>query len=324
MKKAFLSISFLWAVVAGVAAQTQSEDLSFTHHNCAIQATFTKPVGDGPFPTLLLIPGSGQNTRDGALPLLGANVECLYPNLVGDTLYPYRDLALALSEIGFAVLRYDELMISCPNYSGDMSFETVWLPGLSAIDYLKTRTDVDSNQLYLLGHSEGSTLIPYLAQKKNGIKGLISLAGPHTPFDEILSQQLMSITKKCSPKDTGMVKFQTFQINAFFKSVREETYTAETPGFGGVKPAAWGHYLAVADDVSAQYQLANKPSLFIGLEKDINVPPSELAAFTNELTTNNYTFVSIPSVMHYLCTLDNPQLSPAVVNTIVEWIRKTE
>jgi hypothetical protein len=163
-----------------------------------------------------------------------------------------------------------------------------------------------------------------MAQKKNGIKGLISLAGPHTAFDEILSHQLMSITKKCSPKDTGLMKMQSFQISAFFNSVREKTYTKETPAFGGVSPAAWGNYLAVADDVSAQYKLASKPSLFIGLEKDINVPPGELAAFTDELTTNNYTFLSIPQVMHYLCTLNNPAVHPAIAETSHQWISKTE
>jgi dienelactone hydrolase len=328
MKKALLSSIILWAAVAGLSAQSpdqvKSEDVQFEHNSCSIQATFTKPIGIGPFPTLLLIPGSGQNNRDGAIPLVGANAECLYPNLAGDTLYPYRDLALQLTQKGYAVLRYDELMISCPQFAGEMSFETVWLPGLSAIDYLKKRADVDTSLLYLLGHSEGSTLIPNLAQKKSGIKGLISLAGPHSRFDDLLNSQLLAIAKKCSPKDTGLMKMQSFQISAFFNSVREKTYTKETPAFGGVSPAAWGNYLAVADDVSAQYKLASKPSLFIGLEKDINVPPSELAAFTDELTTNNYTFLSIPQVMHYLCTLNNPAVHPAIAETIHQWISKTE
>jgi hypothetical protein len=79
------------------------------------------------------------------------------------TLRPYKQLSEALVDSGFAVLRYDKLEYTyTPAQLGTITFHKLWLPVESAINYVKTRTDVDTNCITLLGHSEGSLLIPIL------------------------------------------------------------------------------------------------------------------------------------------------------------------
>src|SRR5262249_6895122 len=70
------------------------EDLTFPSRakDVKLAGTFTKPKGDGPFPTAVLITGSGPQDRDESL--LGHK--------------PFLVLADHLTRNGIAVLRYDD------------------------------------------------------------------------------------------------------------------------------------------------------------------------------------------------------------------------
>ncbi len=300
-------------------SQTISENVSFNHGSCNFNAVLTKPSRNGPFKAIVIIPGSGQNDKDGTLTLTGANVRCLYPNLEDSTITPYKDLALNLTDSGYAVLRYDELTISCPNFSGNFSYDQLWLPVSSALDYLKTRTDVDTSAFIMIGHSEGSTIMPYIASKRNDIEAMISIGGARTPFDSILSKQLVDFSKLCNG-DTSNAKMQAQQIQAYFDLVRSSNYTASTPAFGGVKPEVWEKYLNVNDSLGTLYQNSAAPALFIGMGKDVNVPLTELNRFRNELS-GNFSFYALPDLLHYMIPETNTQVSRALTDTIVYWLR---
>ena len=57
-----------------------------------LPGTISMPRGDGPFPAVVLVHGSGPNDRD----------ETIGPNK------PFRDLAGGLASQGIAVLRYEK------------------------------------------------------------------------------------------------------------------------------------------------------------------------------------------------------------------------
>tara|TARA_B100000678_G_scaffold291381_1_gene307993 strand:- start:2392 stop:3393 length:1002 start_codon:yes stop_codon:yes gene_type:complete len=238
---------------------------------------------------------------------------------MGQTLKIYKDLAENLSDSGYAVLRYDELTISCPNFSGAFNYENVFLPAMSALDYLKSRSDIDTNNLILMGHSEGAQLISYMASIRDDIKATISLAGARTPFDSILAYQTVYIAKTCG-KDTSQAKNQAQQILNYFDIVRKGNYTSSTPSFGGVAPAVWHKYITVADSVAILYQQNSLPSLFVGFGSDINVPLSELDRFEQSLS-GDFTFNRIAGLNHYMTTAMHPKVSRIVADTIVYWLR---
>lgn len=160
--------------------------------------TFSTPAGLGPYATVIIAPGSGPSDRDGTLPMFGVNIACLYPQLLGDTLRYYKELGEALVDSGYAVLRYDKLEYSYPTGFGNITFEKLWLPVNSAIDYVKTRPDVDPDRIVLLGHSEGSSLIPHIAKDRDDIRALISVGGPRTPFDSLFAFQLVDFAQRCN------------------------------------------------------------------------------------------------------------------------------
>jgi len=117
----------------------------------------------------------------------------------------------------------------------------------------------------------------------------------------MLVRQITAIGKRCNPKDSMITRFSLFQIDNYFRMIRKQSYNEETPPFGGAKAEVWDQYLSVGDSVSYYYQQLTAPKLFIGLAKDFNVPPSELARFKKELATEeNIKFVSIKGLTHYL------------------------
>ncbi|MFN5371812.1 MAG: T9SS type A sorting domain-containing protein, partial [Bacteroidia bacterium] len=69
------------------------------------------------------------------------------------------------------------------------------------------------------------------------------------------------------------------------------------------------------------YNLANLPTLFLGLGLDFNVPPSELTRFQNEVTCTD-DFWSIPGLIHYMTPNNSPVFSEAISDTIVYWLRQ--
>ncbi len=300
----------------------QSFEITFNHDGKNVLGTFTKPNGTGRFPTIIINSGSGANDRNGTFAMEGGNAACLYPQLLGDTLRPYKDLSDALVDSGYAVLRFDKLEYSYPTSLGAITFHKLWLPVESAINYIKTRTDVDTSNIILIGHSEGSSLIPYIAKGRNDVKALISIAGPRTPLDSILSYQLNSIAQLCGG-DTAQTQAQSNQILNYFTIIRNGTWNATTPALFGIPASAWEEYVHVVDSVSFHYNSDNLPTLFLGMGLDFNVPPSELIRFENEITCTN-DFWSIPDLIHYMTPINNAQFSETVSDTIVYWLRQQE
>ena len=294
----------------------------FMHVDKLVRGTFTHPTHlPGPYATVLIVPGSGANDRHGTLLLAGGYAPCLYPQLLGQTLYPYRDLADALVAAGYAVLRYDKLEYSYPTNLGSISFNKLWLPALSGIDWLKGRAEVDTNQLILLGHSEGSSLIPYMAQGRSDIHALVSLAGSVTPFDSVLGRQLVDFAQQCGG-NVLQAQTEADQILTYFNVIRAGNPPATTPSLFGVPAASWRQYVLATDTVAGLYNAAVQPALFVGLGADLNVPPSELVRFQAAVTRSN-DFWLLPDVNHFLSTNSDPAFVATVADTIVHWLRQS-
>lgn len=302
------------------AMAQQSYNVSFTHEGKTVFGTFTVPNASGQFPTIIINPGTGANDRDGTLTLLGGNSACLYPGLVGTTLRPYKQLSDALVNAGYAVLRYDKLeyTYTAPGSLDPITFRKLWLPVESAIDYVKTRNDVDTSNIVLIGHSEGSSIIPYIAKNRNDIKALVSIAGPRTPLDSLLAYQFVYIATTCNG-NIPQAEAQAAQVLSYFNTIRTNQWNAGTPDFAGVSASTWYDYILAVDSVAINYNFCNLPTLFTGLGDDFNVPPSELTRFQDEVSITN-DFWSISNLNHFMTTSDNPDVSKTLTDTIIYWL----
>jgi uncharacterized protein len=138
-------------------------------------------IGDGPFPGVLLVPGSGpvdMNETAGYIRIDNATGSIIYPPA-----RPFFDISEYLSERGFAVLQYDKRGIGV-NYTfldsnvwGNATFNDLTQDAETALDVLIQQPEVDSNNVALVGHSEGTTIVPRVAINNPGIVDNIVLMG---------------------------------------------------------------------------------------------------------------------------------------------------
>lgn len=316
MKKLLLILA-AWFSCFHLSAK-QSLSITFQHEGLTMNGRLVLPDGNGPYTVIILNPGTGANDKDGTIAMNGGNTTCLYPGLDGETLTPYKDMSDALSDAGYAVLTYDKVEYTHTN-PGTITFRKLWLPVESAIAYLKTRTDIAPNNIILMGHSEGSTLIPYISRRYSAdIRALVSLAGPRAPLDSLLAMQLVYIANTCG----GDVPNATQQANAildYFNEVRKGT--GGLPPMFGVPAGVWKTYMTVADSVSINYNLAAKPTLFVGMGNDINVPASELARLQNEVTVKA-DFYGLSGFNHYMNDGNDPRVSKVVRDTVIQWLKR--
>ena len=110
-------------------------------------------VGNGPFPGVLLVHGSGTTDMN----------ETLTPDTK-----PFWQMSQYLSERGFVVLRYDKRGVGAngtildTNVWGNATFDNLKNDAARALDVLIEQPEVDPDKITLIGHSEGTVIIPRL------------------------------------------------------------------------------------------------------------------------------------------------------------------
>jgi len=124
-------------------------------------------IGDGPFPAVLLIPGSGPTDMNETIGYVRID------NETGSKIYPssrpFFEIAQYLSERGFAVLQYDKRGIGA-NFTilnstiwGNATVNDLKNDAEKALEVLIQQPEVDANKVTLVGHSEGTMIVPRIA-----------------------------------------------------------------------------------------------------------------------------------------------------------------
>ena len=130
-------------------------------------AQLTLPaVGNGPFPGVLLIAGSGIRDMNESLDYIRID------NHIGSKVYPptpFFQIAEYLSERGFVVLRYDKRGIGEngtileSDAWGNVTFNNLKQDAEKALAVLAQQPEVDPDRITVLGHSEGTVIAPRVA-----------------------------------------------------------------------------------------------------------------------------------------------------------------
>jgi uncharacterized protein len=182
-----LPIVLLAAVLASLpmtanTARTRivSEEVTFVAGGRTIPGTLVHPES-GTGPGLLLLAGSGPTDRDWNSPLL--------PGKNGSA----RLLAEALAARGVTVLRFDKAFTGKnPNLPiTDLTLDTYRDEASAALDFLRSRAEVDPARVFVAGHSEGGIHATRLAESRGDqIRGVILISAPGRSMREILEVQL--------------------------------------------------------------------------------------------------------------------------------------
>lgn len=154
------------------------EDVAFTNSKTGdvLAGTLTLPRKTGLYPAVVLITGSGPLNRD---------------EEVGGGHKPFLVLADHLTRHGIAVLRFDDRGVG--KSTGDFAKATSmdFADDVeSAVEYLKTRKEIEASKIGLIGHSEGGTIAAIVASRSQDIDFITLLAAPGIRGDSIMLIQI--------------------------------------------------------------------------------------------------------------------------------------
>lgn len=187
----------------------KSEDVIYFNKDKSIQfgATFTVPLPDSGvnyfrapvYPAVILITGSGKQDRD----------ETIFNHK------PFAVIADYLTRQGIAVLRIDDRDMG--KTTGDFSKSTTadFANDVEAgIDYLKSREDVDIENIGLIGHSEGGMIAPIVAARRKDVRFIVLLAGPGIKISELMLDQNIDLLAS-----KGVIKKDLDQFRDLYKGL---------------------------------------------------------------------------------------------------------
>ena len=171
------------------AEDTKSAPTTYTEEELTIPVSGSSVVlsgslalpksGKAPYPTLILITGSGPQDRD----------ETVFGHK------PFLDITRRLTEAGFAVFRYDDRGVGKSTGIFMASHVQDFVRDAEAVvKAMKEHKAVNPQRIFLLGHSEGSYIASKVVSQDRSLAGIVSLAGPVFGMDRILADQMDALS----------------------------------------------------------------------------------------------------------------------------------
>jgi pimeloyl-ACP methyl ester carboxylesterase len=273
-------------------------------------------------PAVVLTAGSGPQDRDQMLfgiPILG-------------------ELANALADAGFVVVRYDKRGIGQSGGRAESASLADFAEDLRAsVKLLADRKDVDPKRIAVVGHSEGGAVALLAAAKDKRIATIVLVAANGmTGADLVLAQQKHILDKSTMSAEEKQAKVDlqkriheaVISGKGWEQLPPEVRKQVDNPEFQSiltndpakVMPDVRQPILIVQGELDTQVPPANADLLESLARKRKNAPPVEM--------------VKVPGVNHLLVTaqtgevseygsLRDKHVSATVTDAIVSWLKKT-
>ena len=307
-----------------------------------LAGTLTLPRGEGPFPAVVLISGSGPQDRD----------ETVFGHK------PFLVLADDLTRRGVAVLRVDDRGVGkSTGKRSDATTDDYAADVLACVELLKTRKEIDPKRIGLVGHSEGGLIAPLVASRSKDVAFIVLLGAPALTGEEIVNLQAHTLLKSMGANDEQLAMMGKLQrtvigiakttpdeqeLRAKLKDVMK-TAIAEAPeseraiyaNLEGMVDAQikrinspWYRWF-LAYDPRPALRKVTVPILAVNGSKDIQVTAKENLGAIREAAPKA-TLVEVEGVNHLLQTASTGALTeyatieetiaPSVLKTIGDWI----
>jgi pimeloyl-ACP methyl ester carboxylesterase len=298
--------------------------------------TLTIPQGEGPFPAMVLVSGSGQQDRD--------------EELMNHR--PFWIIADYCALHGIAVLRYDDRGIG--GSKGEVENATTMdfsYDAEAAFDYLRTRKEINASKIGILGHSEGGIINFMVAARRPEVAFLVSLAGPSVNGIEVLKEQQAAILRASGMSEEA-VQFSSNANAQLFDIIEASNDRVEADSLMRQLVKGWGYNEELTEQTVSQMTMpwmyyflkydpteaivkTNCPALLLNGSKDLQVIASQNLPGYEKIIADygktNLTLRELPDLNHLFqhCETGSPNeyyeieetISPEVLELIVEFVK---
>ena len=177
-----------------------------------------------PVPAVVFVHGSGSSNMDEKVMKLT----------------PFKDLAKGLAEHGIASVRYDKRSFAHGRKmlkNGNLTVkEEVIEDAVLASNLLKNDSRIDSEKVFIIGHSMGAMLAPRIDAEGGNFKGLVLLAGTLDTLEKVLFRQLSEMKNGKSKIMSWVASAQEKKFKKSFENLYElsDEEAKKIPYAGGV------------------------------------------------------------------------------------------
>ena len=316
--------------IASVAARrvtisrANDEQVRIPANGFSLAGTLSKPADatNRPLPGVILVSGSGPTDRDETvfgIPIFG-------------------ELASALADAGFAVLRYDKRGVGQSGGRVESATMADYADDLrAAVKFISDRKDIDKRHIAVVGHSEGGSvaLIAASKDKKIAALGLVSTVGV-TGAELNMAQVAHALDRAKRPDAERQA---TIDLQ---KKIQDAVLTGK--GWEGVPPALrrqaeipWFRSFLAFDPAKPMSDV-RQPILIVQGLLDTQVAPSNAdrleamararkkAGSTEAVKVSGVNHLLIPATtgeVDEYATLKDKRVSPAIMSAIIGWLKKT-
>ena len=248
----------------------------------------TVPRGEGPFPAVILLQGSGASDKDETL----------------GNLKPFRDIAEGLAKHGVAVYRFDKRSYVYGTELAakkDISLADEYLEdAVNAVQLLAEQERIDSGRIFVLGHSLGGNAIPAVAgeleQAPVKACGFIMMAASPRPLDELMREQY-DYLYSLMPEVTEEQQAEKDMIFAELDKLKDPDSLGEDDTVVGVYSSYW-KWLSEYDILQEAKEIT-EPVLLLQGEEDYQVTMVDFGMWKEAVgEKENWQLISYPGLTH--------------------------
>jgi dienelactone hydrolase len=284
----------------------------------------TTPKGDGPFPAVVLVHGSGPHDED----------ETVGPNK------PFADLAWGLASRGIAVYRYTKRTQQYGLQSADDAVkltveDEVISDARAAVALVAKQPHIEPKQIFLIGHSLGAYLAPRIATGDAQILGIAMMGANTRPLEQVVLEQMHYLASlNGTPTEEEQKRIAAVEDGA--KQIESPDLKPGdiVPFLGATTYGAYWLDLRGYDPVKTAAKL-KIPILILQGGRDYQVTPSNFEAWGAALAKRtNVTLKIYPDLNHLFMTgtgrsgpaeYEQPgHVSQEVIDTIATWVLPSE
>lgn len=182
------------------------------------EVSFINPKGGNKLAGTLTLPADGKASKIVVL-ISGSGAQNRNEELMNHR--PFLVWSDWLTRQGIAVLRCDDRGVN--QSTGDFNTATTADfadDAEAAVNFIKSREDLKTMQVGLIGHSEGGMIAPMVASRNKQVNFLVLLAAPGVPLDQLLLKQSADLMHAAGLTDS-IIKLDRSIRQVVYKTVKQ-------------------------------------------------------------------------------------------------------